>query len=267
MLDASELEKRLPVGRMGVEVHLHSTIGSTNDRAAELAREGAPEGALVLADEQTAGRGRLGRKWRTPRGSGIAMSLVMRPSQLERAALGAMGLVGALATIDALEGLRLEPRLKWPNDVLLEGKKVAGVLAEASWTGPALDYIVLGIGVNVKPVPLEDEVAFAYPTTSVEDSVGDTVDRGTLVFSIVAGVDDWYERLQAGEAHPAWEEHLAFKSEWVSLTNGEQELTGRPVGLTRSGGLRLETVEGEELVLEAGSFQLRPMDTDQPKPN
>ncbi|MFQ5944185.1 MAG: biotin--[acetyl-CoA-carboxylase] ligase [Anaerolineales bacterium] len=267
MFDQAELEKRLPVGRMGVEVHLHSTIGSTNDRAAELAREGAPEGALVLADEQTAGRGRLGRNWRMPRDTGIAMSLVMRPSQIERAALGAMGLVGALATIDALQSLQLEPRLKWPNDVLLGGKKVAGVLAEASWTGAALDYMVLGIGVNVKPVPLDNQVAFDYPSTSVEDSVGDSVDRGTLVFSIVAGVDDWYERLQTGEAHPAWEEQLAFKSEWVSITNEEQELTGRPLGLTQSGGLRLETAEGEERILEAGSFQLRPIDTDQAQPN
>jgi BirA family biotin operon repressor/biotin-[acetyl-CoA-carboxylase] ligase len=267
VLDQYELEKRLPVGRMGVEVHLHSTIGSTNDRAAELAEDGAPEGALVLADEQTAGRGRLGRKWRMPRGSGIAMSLVMRPSQMEATALGAMGLVGALATIDALAGLKLEPRLKWPNDVLLEGRKVAGVLAEASWTGPALDYVVLGIGVNVKPVSLDGKAEFDYPSTSVEDSVGDTVDRGPLVFSIVAGVDDWYERLQTGEAHPAWEERLAFKSEWVSLTDGEQEVTGRPIGLTRSGGLRLETADGEELTFEAGSFQLRPMDTDQLKPN
>ncbi len=261
-----ELETRLPVGRMGVEVHLQSTIGSTNDRAAALAREGAPEGALVLADEQTAGRGRLGRKWRTPRGSGIAMSLIMRPSQLEGPALGAIGLVGALATIDALEGLELEPRLKWPNDVLLQGKKVAGVLAEASWTGSTLDYVVLGIGVNVKPVPLGGSAALDYASTSVEDSVGDTVDRGSLVFSIVAGVDDWYERLEAGEAHPAWEERLAFMSEWVTVTNEEQEITGRPIGLTLSGGLRIETADGEELVLESGSFQLRPMDTDQPKP-
>lgn len=267
MQDLYEVEKRLPVGRMGVEVHLHSTIGSTNDRAAELAREGAPEGALVLADEQTAGRGRLRRKWRTPKGSGIAMSLVMRPSQLERAALGAMGLIGALATIDALKGLRLDPRLKWPNDVLLEGKKVAGVLAEASWTGQALDYVVLGIGVNVKPVPLEEKGAFDYPSTSVEDTVGDTVDRGTLLFSIVAGVDEWYERLQTGEAHPAWEEQLAFRSEWVTLTNGDEEIVGRPVGLTQNGGLRLEIAKGEELILEAGSFQLRPIDNDEPKPN
>ena len=267
MLDQCELEKRLPVGRMGVEVHLHSTIGSTNDRAAELAADGAPEGALVLADEQTAGRGRLGRKWRMARGSGIAMSLVMRPSQMEAAALGAMGLVGALATIDALAGLRLEPRLKWPNDVLLEGLKVAGVLAEASWSGSELDYIVLGIGVNVKPVPLEGNAEFDYPSTSVEDSMGDRVNRGPLVFSIVAGVDDWYERLQSGDAHPAWEEHLAYKSERVSLTNGEQEITGRPIGLTRSGGLRLQTDDGEEMIIETGTYQLRPIGTDQLKPN
>ncbi|MCH7610486.1 MAG: biotin--[acetyl-CoA-carboxylase] ligase [Chloroflexi bacterium] len=267
MLDPNELESRLPVGRMGVEVHLHATIGSTNDRAAELAREGAPEGALVLADEQTAGRGRLGRKWRMPRGSGIAMSLIMRPSQMERSALGAIGLVGALATIDALEGLKLEPRLKWPNDVLLGGKKVAGVLAEASWTGSTLDYVVLGIGVNVRPVPLGGGAALDYASTSVEDSVGETVDRGSLVFSIVAGVDDWYQRLEAGEAHPAWEERLAFKSEWVSISNEEREITGRPIGLTPSGGLRIETADGEKLTLEAGSFQLRPINTDPTQPN
>ncbi len=140
-------------------------------------------------------------------------------------------------------------------------------MAEASWTGSELDYIVLGIGVNVKPVPLEGQAAFDYPSTSVEDSVGDTIDRGPLVFSIVAGVDDWYERVQSGDAHPAWEERLAYKSERVSLTNGEQEITGRPIGLTRSGGLRLETDEGEQLIIEAGSYQLRPIGTDQLKPN
>jgi biotin-(acetyl-CoA carboxylase) ligase len=97
--------------------------------------------------------------------------------------------------------------------------------------------------------------------------VGDRVDRGPLVFSIVAGVDDWYERLQSGDAHPAWEERLAYKSERVSLTNGEQEITGRPIGLTRSGGLRLETDSGEELIIEAGTYQLRLIGTDQLKPN
>ena len=255
MLSQALLEQGLPIGRMGAEVHFYSEIGSTNDRAAKLAAKGAPEGALVVADAQRAGRGRLGRRWNTPAGTGIALSLVMRPVAVEPAALGALGLVGAMATIDALGGMNLRPLLKWPNDVVLEGRKVAGVLAEASWSGSHLDYLILGIGVNVRPVPDEN---YDFPATNVEQSFGEQVDRGTLLFSIVASLDEWYDRFLAGEAHPAWEEHLAYKAEWVTVSDGEREYTGRPLGLTSKGGLRLEMAAGQQVVLEAGAYQLRP---------
>ena len=256
VLSIQKLQVGLPAGRMGVELHYYATIGSTNDRAAELARDGAPEGTLVVADEQTAGRGRAGRKWHTPAGSGLALSLILRPRGLDSSVVRALGLIGAMGIIDALSEFGLQAELKWPNDVLLQGGKVAGVLAEASWTGPRLDHVILGIGVNVKSAGLP---SLAFPATSIESSRGQTVSREALLVGVLAGTDRWYGRLLAGEAHPAWEARLAYRGQRVAITNGTGEHEGRVLGLTREAGLRLEGTGGEEVVLEAGAYQLRPL--------
>ncbi|UCF18720.1 MAG: biotin--[acetyl-CoA-carboxylase] ligase, partial [Gemmatimonadota bacterium] len=131
------------------QVELYASIGSTSDRAKKLAENGVASGALVLADEQSAGRGLRARRWYSPRGSGLYLSLVLRPTGVANPLL--VPLLAGLGIAQAVERLIGLPRvaLKWPNDVILDDRKVGGVLSEASWTGQSLEYFVLGIGLNV----------------------------------------------------------------------------------------------------------------------
>ena len=151
MLRGDELRSILPAGGLSDELHFYASIGSTNDRAKELAQGGAPEGTLVVADEQTAGRGRAGRSWFSPAGAGLAFSVVLRPAASRPEAIGVWTALGALATRAALLRLGTSPTIKWPNDVLLKRGKVAGVLAEAVWEDNAVTSVVIGIGGNVRP--------------------------------------------------------------------------------------------------------------------
>ncbi len=256
VLRLEELKAGLPVGKLGVELHAYPSLGSTNDRAAELARAGAPEGTLVVADEQTAGRGRSGRRWHSPAGSGLALSLVLRPARLGSREIAALGVIGALGSIEALTELGLQPELKWPNDVLLDGAKVGGILAEASWTNSQLDHVILGIGLNVSKTQMPE---VDFPATTVEQSLGRPVDREALLLRVLAGTDQWYDRLIEGRAHPGWESQLAYRGKRVAISNGTGERVGVVLGLTRLAGIRLATDDDEQVVFEAGAYHLRPV--------
>src|SRR5262245_20447775 len=148
--------KKLSIG----PIRYFDSIGSTNDEALAWAVQGAPNLSIVIADEQTAGRGRLNRKWFTPRGSAIACSLILypqEPTHLSRT----VGLA-ALSIADACSRLGLHPQIKWPNDILLSGKKTAGILIETVWAGDKISSLVIGMGVNVakESVPPIEELKF-----------------------------------------------------------------------------------------------------------
>ncbi|MGH7546047.1 MAG: biotin--[acetyl-CoA-carboxylase] ligase, partial [Gemmatimonadota bacterium] len=159
------------------ELHLFSTVDSTNDVARELAKEGAPAGALVLADAQSAGRGRGDRRWASPKGKGLYFTLVLRPGSLANPGLlpirAGLGIVRVLARLvpDA------DPALKWPNDVWLDGKKCGGVLAEATWDGSRPDHVVVGVGLNVSAKGKDLPRAIRRGATSVEAASGRKVSR------------------------------------------------------------------------------------------
>src|ERR1043165_8929440 len=136
---------KLPLG----EVKYFDSIGSTNNEALAWATGGAQDLSIVIADEQTAGRGRLDRKWFTPKGAGLALSLILHPSIQEKPYLTRMVGLAALAVVDALQTRGLITQVKWPNDVLLNGRKVAGILVESVWSGEEVDCVVIGIGMNV----------------------------------------------------------------------------------------------------------------------
>ena len=161
------------------EVRYFERLGSTNDEAATWAEQGAADMALVVADEQTAGRGRSGRTWITPPSAGLAFSLVLRPSGVERSEhiLPRLTGLGALAVTEALHKVyRLPAQIKWPNDVLIYNRKVAGVLVEAHWFGEELSAMILGIGINVAAASLSEviqrESPLRFPATSVENALG-----------------------------------------------------------------------------------------------
>ncbi len=262
MLNSESISRDLPVGRFGRSFEFHSTIGTTNDRAAELAAGGAQEGALIVAAEQTRGKGRAGRSWDTPAGGGLGLSVVLRPPADHYRGLG---LIGGLAVVSALEAYQLEPLIKWPNDVLLAGRKLCGVLAEASWSGEELEHVVLGIGVNLRLAAKDRMSAYDFPATALAEHLPSLPDPNQLVLRVLEGLERWYARYLDGAAHPEWERWLAYRSQAVNLAGDlPTEAPGTPVklmGLTVDGGLRVQRQNGSELIVNSGGVTLRPAES------
>jgi BirA family biotin operon repressor/biotin-[acetyl-CoA-carboxylase] ligase len=261
MLDQTLLEARLPIHGLGKPLHFYRSIGSTNAMAAELVESGAPHGTLVVAEEQTAGRGRGGRRWLTPAGAGIAFSLILRWDPPGGGFYGSLSVLGALGVAEAAEGLGIRARIKWPNDVLADGRKVAGVLVEAQWQGSKLSSAVVGIGVNVRPgsVPPPEEVD--YPAGCLDDIAGGPTDPNVFLIELVRSLGLWSSRLGSPQILQAWESRLAFMGEQVGVVEGEVRREGRLVGLDMNGNLILQGVGGDRIVIGPTAADLRPIDS------
>lgn len=208
-------------------------LPTTMARAAELGEAGAPEGATVVAEEQTAGRGRLGRTWVAPPGTGLLVSVLLRPA-LAPADLWLVASLAGVALVEAVEELAakapLHPRagLKWPNDLLLDGRKAAGLLAEAGIHGGRLDWVALGIGANVNQSPEDFPPEVAGAATSVALATGAPVDRAGLLGAWGERFEDGYRRLGAGSTGPvlaAYRDRL----ETLGLQVRADRLAGGPV--------------------------------------
>ncbi len=245
----------LPLGRL----RYFDSIGSTNDEALAWAAQGAPDLSLVYADEQTDGRGRSKRKWFTPPGSALAFSLILLPSAAELAHPARITGLGALALCESLEKLGLSPKIKWPNDVLINRRKVAGILVESVWSGDALIASILGMGVNVLKASNPPEEGLLFPATTIETELGRPVDRVVLLREIVSALATWRKKLGLEEFIHAWDGALAFHGEQVRLIrDGQEPLTGELIGLKPDGGLIVRALEGNLQEIQFGEMQLRP---------
>jgi BirA family transcriptional regulator, biotin operon repressor / biotin---[acetyl-CoA-carboxylase] ligase len=246
----------LPLGR----IRYFDSVGSTNDEALAWAAQGARDLSIVIADEQSAGRGRLKRKWFTPKGTALAFSLILRPYAAEHSHPARTVGLGALALASACLKLGLHAQIKWPNDILLDRKKTAGILVESVWIGNKLDALVLGMGVNVlaASVPPVDQVLF--PATSLESELGHSVDRADILCAILSALLLWRSKLGTYEFLKAWEEVLAFRGEQVQIfKDNESPLMGELLGLAPDGGLRLREANNKILtIIQFGEIHLRP---------
>ncbi len=276
-------EKQVQITLAGLElgaVRYFASLGSTNDEAARWVSEGAPDLSLVVADEQTAGRGRDGRTWYTPAGSALALSLIIYPTETVTHIQSRLTALGALAVHDALrKQYKVPAMIKWPNDVLINRKKVAGVLAEAHWSGEVLKALILGIGINVAPAPVamaeQQGNVLNFPATCMEAAAGHPVDRLELLRHVVNELIYWRPRLGSTEFLQAWESNLAFRGEKVQVTIGQsagkdgfpRSLEGRSpsieegliMGLSPDGSLRLRRQNGETVNVHFGEVRLRPL--------
>jgi BirA family biotin operon repressor/biotin-[acetyl-CoA-carboxylase] ligase len=265
----------LPLG----PVRYYKTIDSTNLAAAQWVLDGASHFSLVVADEQTAGRGRHGRRWFTPPGSALAFSLIIKSERLSLFQDKQDGLdhvpslipsrltaLGALAVCESLQTqFGLNPQIKWPNDVLVNKCKVAGVLVEAQWQSRLLAAI-LGIGINIAPASIPADKDLTFPATSVETVLGKPVDRWILLHEVLESIVRWQQRLSSKEFIQTWEELLAFKGEWVQVVsekrqedNPENIREGQVLGLSDEGALKLQAPSGERFEIQIGELQLRPV--------
>ena len=263
-MDENTLRKSLSNVPLGGLRYFEQT-GSTNDEALAWAAAGAPDLALVYAEEQTAGRGRLGRRWSTTAGAALAFSLVMRPSPGEEQAVQLFSVLGALAVCEVLEAAGLHPEIKWPNDVLVQGRKVCGILVESVWLGEKVESIVMGVGLNIQPETIPPPDQLNFPATCLEAELYSQygirpVDRAAILRQILQSVLKWRGRLASDSFLHGLESRLAFRGELVEIwVAGQVFRSGRVEGLEPDGSLRLSSQPGQSYVVRTGEVQLRPV--------
>jgi BirA family biotin operon repressor/biotin-[acetyl-CoA-carboxylase] ligase len=257
-------------------VEHYATIGSTNDRARELAQLGTPEIAVISADEQTAGRGRQNRSWYTPAGTALAFSLLTRPAIAAHQAMRLTMLAG-LAAVEGIEwvtDLRLD--LKWPNDVVTiinEGtaygqwpmtKKIGGILTECAFQGDTIDYAVIGVGLNVN-VDFSPQIELCESATSLRQLAGREIDRLAVLKAIVAAWVDRYAWLgeesaladaQADRLREAWAARLINLRRQIRVSLNDQIVEGYAEGVADDGALLLRTADGRLHRLLSGDVTL-----------
>ncbi len=244
---------------VGRRILYYPELGSTMDEAARLASEDADEGTVVIAEVQSAGRGRQGRSW-VSRPGNLLLSVLFRPDVSQ---LPYISIIGGLAAARAVRKVAgLDPRIKWPNDLMLEGNKVAGILAESAIEGESVCYAVLGIGINVAHYP-DDDAEIAGIATSVDRVAGKEVPRESLLRQLLMDLDDLYRRLP-GSGHDRdngpvdeWTQVLGTIGQRVTATFRDEKFDGEAVGVDSTGNLLLRLDSGEVKTLTAGDVTLR----------
>ncbi|MCX6031294.1 MAG: biotin--[acetyl-CoA-carboxylase] ligase [Chloroflexi bacterium] len=266
-LSASAIAAALTTRRLGRPALFFPSVGSTNDVIHAHATAGAAEGLLAVADEQTAGRGRLDRRWWAPPGSSLLMSLLLRPS-IPAVRAGQLTMCLGLAAAEGIEqATGQRPALKWPNDLLLAGRKLGGMLTELRLDGDRLEYAVLGLGVNVNVEFDERRTtnddgewssvvhrwSLTNTATSLSMALNRPVARLPLLVAILARTEVWYDRLLAGESpHEAWAARLDTLGRAVTVTLAAGALAGTATGVNAEGALLVRDEDGQIHAVWAG---------------
>ena len=243
---------------LGVPVERHASLGSTNDEALRRAMEGAPEGVVVLADVQTAGRGRQGRAWNDVPGASLAFSVVLRPSlPLPRLPLLALAMACSVAeAAGAVTGRKHD--VKWPNDVLFEGRKVCGILAESRSGGDGRPVLVIGTGVNVNHRLEDFPEEFRERATSLRQARGEYLNPESVLAAVLEHFERYVtlSRAQGADAlREAVVDRLPAPGTTVAVRRGDDRVEGVVEGITETGALRFrERGHDEAIVLAAGEL-------------
>ena len=239
-------------------IHFFDSIGSTNDEAVAWAKKGARDLSLVVADEQTMGRGRLDRPWFTPPQTALAFSLILRPTSAEKPLLSRIVGLAALALADVLQTLNLTPQIKWPNDILLNGRKLAGILIEATWFEDEVQSIVIGMGLNIAKAAVPATDILGFPATSLENNLGYVPDRNVILHAILANIIALRPHMGTDAFMSSWEKKLAYYGRQVRVEmGGEKSVSGKVIGLESDGSLKLRDDDGKTISVRFGDVRLR----------
>jgi BirA family biotin operon repressor/biotin-[acetyl-CoA-carboxylase] ligase len=244
------------------DIRYFESTGSTNDDALRWIAEGAKDGSLVIANEQTSGRGRMDRKWVTRKDTSLAFSLILHPETSSHIPMFAP--LGALAVALSLEKLfEACPQIKWPNDVLLDRRKICGILTEASWREENLQGVVMGIGINIASNAVLAADEFIFPASTLQSCLNTPVDRLEILAEVLRQIFLWQERVGSPDFLRIWGDHLAFSGEEVIVHQpGRDPATGIFTGITPEGSLIIRQESGMELVITAGDVSLRTSNPD-----
>jgi BirA family biotin operon repressor/biotin-[acetyl-CoA-carboxylase] ligase len=254
-LQLQQVRDGLVTTRLGKRLHYFLEIDSTNSHAQRLAAEGADEGAVIIAEAQTHGRGRLGRSWISPPFVNLYFSVILRP-RLPPVDAPQLTLMAAVALTDTLaQFLQIPPIIKWPNDILVGGKKLAGVLTESSCDSKRIEFVILGIGVNLNyPVASMPEL-IRQRATSIVSVTEKSVSRELFLRRLIQDLDRCYGELEDAGFHSIatrWEALFGLRGKKVRVEMGDQVVTGTARGIDRDGALLLESEGGAPLRIVAG---------------
>ncbi|NLY35903.1 MAG: biotin--[acetyl-CoA-carboxylase] ligase [Tissierellia bacterium] len=259
ILTLEEIEENLNTSFIGRKIYYYDSINSTNDRAKEMAFE-ENEGTLVIAEEQTKGKGRLGRSWISPKGKGIWMSMILKP-ELGPINAGSITLLAAAAVHSALKNLDINSEIKWPNDLLIEGKKAVGILTEMSAELNRINYIVIGIGINVnlneEDIP-EDLKARA---TSIKITQNKKVDRKKLLSNILNEFEKLYIPFVREESTAHFlsicRENSATIGRKVKIIKNKEEKGAKALDINEKGELVVQYEDGKIENVFSGEVSVR----------
>ncbi len=259
ILTPAEIQLGLATRQFGRSYHYFEQIGSTQDEARRLAEDGAEEGTLVLAETQGAGRGRRGRHWLSPQGMGIYLSLILRPD-LEPFKIAQIPIVVGIGVCESISEITdLKPSIKWPNDVLLQRKKVAGILVEMSAEPERVNYIILGIGVNVNTPHSMFPDDLQQPATSLSELAGGDVNRTTLLQTLLTNLEALYDEFKlAGfvvfrERLLRWDQTI---HSWVKITDSSGSFLGYVLDIDEDGALVVRDKQDKVRRILAGDASL-----------
>lgn len=240
---------------VGQRCYRYYEVPTTMEVARKLAKEGAPEGTVVIADTQTAGRGRLGRSWFSPRG-GLAMSVIFKPA-IEH--IPYMVMVASLSVVEAVKQTTgIICSLKWPNDVLIGGKKVCGILIENEMTAGQVSFTIVGIGVNINFDP-STFPEISDTATSLSCELGKSVDSDEFVRALLFELERLYLQIRAGKTYGVyrlWKERLETLRKWITVKSGQQVEEGRAVDVTEKGSLVLQRADNSLIEIMAGDVTI-----------
>jgi len=260
LLLPQEVRNGLKTSTMGCQVFSYQRVRSTNEVALQRAQNGAPEGTLVLAEEQTSGKGRLGRVWYSPPRVGLWASLILRP-RMAPSRVFQLAICGALAVAETVyRRTHLPVRVKWPNDVLIRGKKVAGVLTETQLDQEEVRFVILGMGMNVNQDSLGFPEDLRAKATSLRIELGRTVFRIPLLQDVLFQFEQMYHHFQDHGLAPfldRWRQLSLVLDQWVTVQVGEKKISGLAVDIEETGALVLEVASGKRRRLLAGDASLK----------
>ena len=232
---------------IGADIYLFDAIDSTNDHAHKLAKEGAKEGTVVLSESQSRGKGRLGRTWFSPSGANIYLSIILRP-QMPTSQITLLTFAAAIAVARAIRNVTgLDADIKWPNDILIKDKKVAGILSEMDAEKDKVKSTIIGIGINVnldkKDIPLE----LMGKATSIKIESNSAIDRMNLICRVLENLEEWYnlfERNEANDIIKEWKSLAITIGRDVKVQSGNSFIEGRAVDIDENGALLIKDRNG-----------------------
>lgn len=259
VLTEEEIASGLQTEKLGKSVQFHESVSSTQEIAHKLARDGAHEGTIVVAEEQLGGRGRLGRAWHSPKGSGIWMSLLLRPNIPPQQAPQ----LTLLAAVGVVKGIRdatgVECDIKWPNDILVHGKKLVGILTELQADPDRVHSVIVGIGINVNVKQVDFPEDLHSIATSLQIEAGREINRADLLQHILLQIEKLYtDYFREGFRFVKllWETHAVSIGRVIQARTLRGELNGKAIGLSENGFLILEDEDGKRHEISSADIHL-----------